>query len=213
MLNSVSYINNINQVSIPLYREFFNTVLCERIFIYHTVDGKKIKLLFKENDFMHILGAQHILGRNFKSSKFNDLVDSREMTFEELDRRNTMQFADDIKRFFAFANIYQVLTNCDVIYFDKDIYENQFIPKKNTKMNYEYLIFQMFNSKRIHIGIDTYDRGRTYFGKSLLVETKFNCKLTKNQHLRIISRIEVINKRSNNIIEDIVVREVAVTKE
>lgn len=213
MLSSVSDITDINKVSISLYREFFNTILCERVFIYHTIDGKKIKLIFEESNFMHVLGAQHILGRNFKSTKFNSLVDTGEMTFEELDKRNPRQFADDIKRFFGFANIYHVLTNCEVIYFDKDVYENQFIPKKSTKMDYEYLLFQTFNSKRIHVGIGTYNRGRTYFGKSLLVETELNCKLTKDQQPIMISKIEVRDKKTNRIIEDIAISEVAFTQE
>ena len=68
MLNN-NEMNDINKVSLKLYEEFFKDVLCNRIFEYLTIDTETIKIEFKDTQFMHILGAQHILGDKFKAGK------------------------------------------------------------------------------------------------------------------------------------------------
>ena len=68
MINDTNDMSDINNISLKLYKEFFIDVLCNRIFKYTTVDGSEITLLFNESEFMHLLGAQHILGKSYKAT-------------------------------------------------------------------------------------------------------------------------------------------------
>lgn len=202
MINNTNSMSDINNVSLELYKDFFVNVLCNRIFKYTTIDNEEITLIFNESEFMHILGAQHILGKRYTGTKFNKEIDNGNMTFEKLQERNSRQFTDYINRFLGFANIYYVLTNCEAIYFDKNTYENNTDPKKDSKLNYKYILFQDLYSKKLHIGLDTYNRGRFYYVKSLLVVSEINNKYIKNQEPLYISNIKVIDKRTKATISD-----------
>lgn len=213
MINNINDMSDINNISLKLYKEFFNNVLCNRIFKYTTVDGTEITLLFNESEFMHLLGAQHILGRRYKATKFNEEIDNGNMTFQALEQRNSIQFKDDIDRFLGFSNIYHVLTSCEAIYFDKYTYKNNTVPKRNPKFDFKYILFQDLYSKKLHIGIDTYNRGKSYYGKSLLVVSDINDKYIKNQEPLYINNIKVIDKKTKTVINDINMEEVALTED
>lgn len=213
MINDTNDMSDINNISLKLYKEFFIDVLCNRIFKYTTVDGSEITLLFNESEFMHLLGAQHILGKSYKATKFNEEIDNGNISFQTLEQRNSIQFTDDLDRFLGFSNIYYVLTNCEAIYFDKNTYQNNTIPKRDSKFNFKYILFQNIYGKKLHIGIDTYNKGKSYYGKSLLVVSDINDKYIKNQEPLYITNIKIIDKKNKTIISDINIGEVAVTKD
>ncbi|MBD8045811.1 pentapeptide repeat-containing protein [Clostridium faecium] len=192
---------NLEDVSLKLYKDFFEEVLCQRIFIYTTSNTEKINLYFAPNNFMHILGCQHILGNNYKASNFNKNIDNGTMSFEVLKSIDNNKFNDFTNRFINFSNVYHVLTNCDVIYFDKKIYN----PK--SKVDYKYMLFKDVYSKKIHLGLDTYNKGRSFFCKSLLTTSLGNDKLIKNQLPVPIEKIEVFDKESKTIIEQKVLKD------
>lgn len=184
---------NFDNVSLKLYKDFFEDVLCKRVFVYSTDDKSKINLYFKPNNFMHIIGCQHLV--NLTANKFNDAIEDGSMSFEHLQKSNSNKFNDYTDRFLNFSNIYHVLTNCDVIYFNKEIYN----PKSN--MQYKYILFEDVFNKKLHLGVDTFNKGRTYFCKSLLVTSVNNDKIIKNQMAIPINKIEVLNKEDRSIIE------------
>nr|UVM81354.1 MAG: barnase-EndoU-ColicinE5/D-RelE like nuclease4 [Bacteriophage sp.] len=214
MINDKSQMTDINNVSLKLYKQFYIDVLCKRHFQYTTLDGEKINLLFNETEFMHLLGAGgkgHILGSSYSATKFNEEIDNGNMTFDILQQRNSIQFTDSLDRFLGFANIYYILTNCEAIYFNKDIYNNNTNPKRNAKCNYKYILFQDLFSKKLHVGIDTYNRGYSYYAKSLLVVSEQNKKFIEKQTPLYITNIKVIDRGTKAIIQDINIDEVAIT--
>ncbi|MBX4262832.1 hypothetical protein KTC96_24400 (plasmid) [Clostridium estertheticum] len=81
-LLSINSISNISDVSLISYKKFFDDILFKRLFIYSLENGSEVKLAFQETYLLHILGIQHILGRNYKSTKFNDGINFGTMTFE-----------------------------------------------------------------------------------------------------------------------------------
>lgn len=115
-------VSNITDISLQLYKDFFDNVLCNRLFLYNLDDGKKLTLKFEQTNLLHILGAQHILGKNYKATKFNNAIIDGTMTFQELEKRNRIVFNDYTDRFLNFSNIYHIITNCKMIYFNRETY-------------------------------------------------------------------------------------------
>lgn len=201
-LLGVNNITNFDDISLKLYKEFMDNFLCNRIFVYTTEDDNKIKLVFQETNLLHILGAQHILGENYKAKKFNEKILNDKMTFKELERINSIVFNDFTDRFLNYTNLYHVLTNCEVIYFDKDTYDKNRKSTEQSLMNFTYILYKDINNKKIHAGLDTYNNGRSYYCKSLLVKSISNDIFIKEQTPVNIKNIKVIDKSSNNILLD-----------
>lgn len=190
--NDISF----NNISLKLYKDFFKNILCNRVFLYILEDNRKIKLLFEETHFLHILGAHHILGGNYKASKFNEEIELGNMTFEELEKRNNVKFNDFTDRFLNFANFYYTITNCSMIYFDKDVYNNTKNGEKESKMDFKYILYNDLNNKIIHAGLDTYNKGRSFYCKSLIITSIQNKKIINNQIPINIKTIIVEDKKT-----------------
>lgn len=193
-------VSSMNDISLKLYKNFNDDILCKRIFIYELEGGKQMKVVFQPNNLLHILGAQHILGKKYKAEKFNEEIHLGNMTFAELERRNSIVFNDFTDRFLNFSNLYYVLTNCDLVYFDKDIYNKN---KKNdiaSKMDFTHILFQNVNNKKVHAGLDTYNKGFNYYCKSLLVRSIVNEGIIKEQKPVKIKNIKVIDVKSKRIL-------------
>jgi hypothetical protein len=196
-------VSNFEDISLQLYKEFFDNVLCKRLFIYSLDDGRILKLKFEETNLLHILGAQHILGRNYKASKFNKEIIDKSMTFQILEKRNSIVFNDYTDRFLNFANIYHVITHCKMIYFSKEVYNKNRKSKEESLIDFSYILYEDLNNKKLHLGLDTYNNGYTYYGESLLVKSSRNDVLIKDQTPIRIKTIKVIDKKTKNVIEEI----------
>ena len=147
-LLGINHISSMQDISLKLYKEFFDDILCKRIFLYELEDGKKIKLVFQQNNLLHILGAQHILGNKYKASKFNTEIINGNMTFEELEKKNGIVFNDYTSRFLNFSNLYHVITNCDMVYFDKDTYNKNRKSNEESLMDFSYILYEDINNKK-----------------------------------------------------------------
>ncbi len=199
-LLSINSISNIKDVSLGLYKNFFDDILCKRLFIYSLEDGGEVKLAFQEPHLLHILGIQHILGRNYKATKFNDEIKSGIMTFEELEKRNNIVFNDFTDRFLNFSNLYHVITNCSIIYFDKKTYEKNKSSNQSSFMDFSYILYKDLENKKIHAGLDTFNKGRSFYCKSLMITSAQNNKIIYEQKPIAITNIRVIDKKNNNIL-------------
>lgn len=193
-------ISSLNDVSIKLYKDYFFEILITRIFKYTGIDEKgnkvEISVAFQPGDLMHILGAHHLLVKDYKGTKFNKRVDKGKMSFEILERINNKEFNKYTPRFICFGYIYQILTNCKAIIFNKEVYQAE----HDSDLNFKFVLFEDIYGKKVHLGIDTY-KEITYFVKSLLVTSKANQKFIKNQEKVIIKQIEIINKRSKQTLQ------------
>lgn len=200
-LLDINNVSNMADISLQLYKNFFDNVLCKKVFLYNLKDGSNIKLVFEEQNFLHILGAQHILGDKYKAKKFNDEVAAGTMTFEELDKKNSIVFNDFTDRFFNFSNLYHVITNCEIIYFNKLTYDNNKKSNTDTSMNFSHVLYKDLSNKKIHLGIDTFNNGYSYYGKSLLIKSINNDAIIKGQNPIEIVNIKVIDKKTKQNIE------------
>ncbi|MGF0110897.1 PBECR4 domain-containing protein [Clostridium sp. SGI.024] len=192
-LLGVNNISNISDISLKLYKEFFDNILCKRLFLYNLEDGKEIKLVFDPNNLLHILGAQHILGEKYKAQKFNIEIINGDMTFQDLEKRNSIVFNDYTSRFLNFSNLYHVITNCTMVYFDKETYNKNRKSKKESLMDFSYILYEDLNNKKIHAGLDTYNKGFSFYCKSLLVKSSSNDIIIKDQKPVKINNIKVID--------------------
>jgi hypothetical protein len=197
--NNISNIN-ISDISLKLYKSFFDDILCTRLFIYNLEDNNKLKLSFQETHLLHILGAQHILGEKYKASKFNDKINDDKMTFELLEAKNNIVFNDFTDRFLSFSNLYHLLTNCSLIYFDKDTYKKTKSSKEESQMDFTHILYTDLESKKIHAGLDTFNKGHSFYCKSLLVTSTKNDKIICDQTPIPISSIEVLDKKTNKVL-------------
>lgn len=184
----------LQDISLRLYKKFYDNVLCKKIFRYTLENGKVIVLLFSPNNFMHIIGAQHMLGNDYKATKFNQKIESGELTLKSLQETNAKAFSDYTDRILGFSSLYYVLTNCSIISFDKAIYNNNITAKGKAKIDFDYIIFKDINNKKIHLGLDTYNRGKTYYPKSMLISSALNNVLIKDQIQIPVVKIEVIDR-------------------
>jgi hypothetical protein len=201
-LLGINHISSMQDISLKLYKEFFDDILCKRIFLYELEDGKKIKLVFQQNNLLHILGAQHILGNKYKASKFNTEIINGNMTFEELEKKNGIVFNDYTSRFLNFSNLYHVITNCDMVYFDKDTYNKNRKSNEESLMDFSYILYEDINNKKVHAGLDTYNKGFSFYCKSLLVKSIINDSIIKDQVPIKIKNIKVIDIKTKEILLD-----------
>ena len=197
--------NNVSMadISLKLYKDFFDKILCTRIFIYSLDDDKQLTLKFEETNLLHILGAQHILGKNYKASKFNKEILNDNMTFEKLEKKNNIVFNDFTDRFLNFANLYHIITNCKMIYFSKDTYNKNKKSKEESLMDFSHILYKDLNNKKLHLGLNTYNKGYTYYGESLLVKSVQNDVLIKEQTPIGIKNIKVIDRKTKKVIEEV----------
>ncbi len=199
-LLGINNISNISDISLLLYKKFFDDILCKRLFIYSLEDDSKVILAFQETHLLHILGAQHILGIKYKATKFNNGINSGRMTFKELQKRNNIVFNDFTDRFFNFSNLYHVITNCSMIYFDKKTYEKNKLSNESSLMDFSYILYKDLENRKIHAGLDTFNNGRSFYCKSLMVTSVQNDKLIREQKPIAINNIRVIDKKTTNVL-------------
>lgn len=199
-LLGINNISNISDISLGLYKKFFDDILCKRLFIYSLEDDSEVKLAFQETHLLHILGVQHILGKNYKATKFNNGINSGTMTFEELEKRNNIVFNDFTDRFLNFSNLYHVITNCSMIYFNKETYEKNKSSKELSLMDFSYILYKDLENRKIHVGLDTFNKRHSFYCKSLLVTSAQNDKIIYKQKPVVINNIRVIDKQTNNVL-------------
>lgn len=191
---------DITDITLKLYKNFFDNILCKRVFLYNLEDQTQVKLMFEPTNLLHILGAQHILGEKYKATKFNNGIVDGTMTFQELEKRNSIVFNDFTSRFLNFSNLYQVITNCTMVYFDKNTYDKNRSSKEESLMDFSYILYEDLNNKKVHAGLDTYNKGYSFYCKSLLVKSITNDNLIKDQKPVMINNIKVIDRKTKIIL-------------
>ena len=198
---AVSDLINIKQVpaeeniSLKLMLDFYEKYLCKRVYKFTLDNEQEVKIAFQDaSEIYHLSGIQHIYkNRYMDASRFVQEVRDSHIEISDLKKVNHRAYNDYSERIRSFFCIDAVLKNCEYLWFE----ENQI---KDTKISVKYLLLKSIETYSIHLGIDTYNQGRIYYPKTLLVtrgtgQTKFLDRASGK--LRVI-KLEIIMKETDD---------------
>lgn len=69
-------------------------------------------------------------------------------------------------------------------------------------MDFSYILYEDINNKKVHAGLDTYNKGFSFYCKSLLVKSIINDSIIKEQVPIKIKNIKVIDSKTKEILLD-----------
>lgn len=201
---SVNDLININRIpseselSLSLLLDFYDQYLTKRIFIFTLKNGEVVKLFFKDpSEIFHISGIDHIYsGVPMDGSKFIEEIRNKNIDLTNVKNINPSAYKDYLDRIRSMFCIDTIIKNCEYLFFPDGK-----IP--DSKIKVTYLLLKGLDDKNLHLGIDTYKKGRPYFSRTLLVTDgnslgKFVDKA--NDRLRV-TKLEIRDKDSDTVIE------------
>lgn len=192
-LININYVPNEKEISLKLLVDFYEQYLCRRIFIFTLKNGEVVKLFFKDaSEIYHISGIDHIYdGIPMDGSRFLKEIQSGKMELETVEKVNAVAYTDYIDRIRSMFCIDTIIKNCEYLY-----YSDGKIPESNIKVT--YLLLKGLDGKSLHLGIDTYRKGRPYFTRTLLV-TEGN----KADEKLKVTKLEICDKDTNEVVETV----------
>ncbi len=205
-LININYVPDEKEISLKLLVDFYEQYLCRRIFIFTLKNGEVVKLFFKDaSEIYHISGIDHIYdGIPMDGSRFLNEIQSGKMKLETVEKVNAAAYTDYIDRIRSMFCIDTIIKNCEYLY-----YSDGKIPESDIKVT--YLLLKGLDGKSLHLGIDTYRKGRPYFTRTLLVTEENNAKkfVNKANEKLKVAKLEIRDKDTNEVVE-IVKRQEAV---
>lgn len=163
-LIDINYIPVIAEISLDLLKEFYENYLCKRIFIFTLKNGETVKLSFRDTtEIFHISGIDHIYEDvPMDGTRFISEIESGNIDLATVKSVNPSAYKDYEDRICSMACLDTIIKNCEYLF-----YPGGKIPQTEVKV--KYLLLKGLNGKNLHLGIDTYKKGRPYFTRTLLV--------------------------------------------
>lgn len=163
-LIDINYIPAVAEFSLDLLKEFYENYLCKRIFIFTLKNGETLKLSFRDTtEIFHISGIDHIYEEvPMDGTRFISEIESGNIDLATVKSVNPNAYKDYEDRICSMACLDTIIKNCEYLF-----YPGGKIPQTEVKV--KYLLLKGLNGKNLHLGIDTYKKGRPYFTRSLLV--------------------------------------------
>lgn len=197
-LENINYIPKESELTLKLLVDFYEQYLCKRIYVFILEDGEKVKIFFKDtSEIFHVSGIDHIYeGMPMDSKRFINEIRKNNITFEHLKNINLAAYKDYIDRIRSMYCIDTIMKNCEYLFFS----ENK-IPDSTIKIT--YLLLKGLDGKNLHLGIDTYKKGKPYFLRTLLVTEKNTAnKFIEKADGRIkVNKLEIRDKETDEILE------------
>lgn len=197
-LMNIKYIPAQKDITLKLLFEFYEEYLCKRVYKFTLENGQEIKVIFKDtSEIYHISGIKHLYKGNFMDgSKFADEVSEGKIDFDCLEKLNPKAYNDFSERIRSFACIDTILKNCEYLWFSEGKIDG-------TKITVKYLLLKAIEGYNLHLGIDTYNNGRTYYPRTLLVakgagKNKFINKASEKYKVKML---EIIIKETGEVEE------------
>ena len=185
-------------ISLLLLLDFYEQYLCRNIYIFTLENEEQIKIVFKDSsEIFHLIGAKHIYGNLPMSGKrFAEEIRNGSMNFYRLKQINPKAYKDYYDRICSLACIDTVLKKSQYLWFQDGKIQNSAIAVK-------YLLFKNIDDKCLHLGIDKNNKGKTYFPRTLLVTdgNRKNKFINMADKRLIVKKLEIRNKRSNELVE------------
>lgn len=199
-LININYVPNEKEISLKLLVDFYEQYLCRRIFIFTLKNGEVVKLFFKDaSEIYHISGIDHIYdGIPMDGSRFLKEIQSGKTELETVEKVNAVAYTDYIDRIRSMFCIDTIIKNCEYLY-----YSDGKIPESNIKVT--YLLLKGLDGKSLHLGIDTYRKGRPYFTRTLLVTEGNNAMkfVNKADEKLKVTKLEICDKDTNEVVETV----------
>lgn len=197
-LININRIPNENEISLSLLLDFYNQYLTKRLFIFTLKNGEVVKLFFKDSsEIFHISGIEHIYsGVPMDGSKFIEGIRNNNLDLIDVKNINPSAYKDYLDRIRSMFCIDTIIKNCEYLFFPGGK-----IP--NTKIKITYLLLKGLDNKNLHLGIDTYKKGRPYFSRTLLVTDGNSLKkfVNKANGCLRVTKLEIRDKDTNELIE------------
>lgn len=197
-LININYIPEEREISLSLLIDFYEQYLSKRVFIFTLENNEKVKLFFrKTSEIFHISGIDHIYEDvPMDGSRFVEEVKNMNMDINTLKEVNLPVYKDYAMRIRSMFCIDAIIKNCEWLY-----YSNGKIP--NTDIPVTYLLLKSLDGKKLHLGIDTYKKGRPYFARTLLItEGSFENKfIERAKSCFKVSKLEIKDKCTDCLLE------------
>lgn len=163
-LIDINYIPTVAEISLNLLKEFYEEYLCKTIFIFTLKNGETVKLFFQDTtEIFHISGIDHIYeGVPMDGTRFISEIESGKIDLATVKSVNPNAYKDYEDRICSMACLDTIIKNCEYLF-----YPGGKIPQSEIKV--KYLLLKGLDGKNLHLGIDTYKKGRPYFSRTLLV--------------------------------------------
>jgi hypothetical protein len=163
-LIDINYIPTVAEISLNLLKEFYEKYLCKRIFIFTLKNGETVKLFFRDTtEIFHISGIDHIYEDvPMDGTRFISEIESGKIELATVKAVNPNAYKDYEDRICSMACLDTIIKNCEYLF-----YPGGKIPQSDVKV--KYLLLKGLDGKNLHLGIDTYKKGRPYFTRTLLV--------------------------------------------
>lgn len=157
-----------SDISLELYKDFSESCLFQKIFVFYFVNGSCIEIQFKEWAMKHLWAIQHI--NNIDKNKLFQKIEEG-LTFETLanTRGKKKRLNDNSDRIRMFACIYSILKKGDMFY----VQQGQL---KNSDVKVEYIRSKVIGGKGVNIGM-RFEEG-VYVPLTLLIDRAINPKKT-----------------------------------
>lgn len=204
-LINIKYVPAEDEISLGLLFDFYENHLCKRIYKFTLDDGQQIKITFKNtSEIYHVSGIKHLYKGNYMDgSRFAQEVYAGSIDFTSLEKINPNAYNDYSERIRSFACIDTIMKNCEYLWFAEG-------KIAGTDISVKYLLLKAVEEYNLHLGIDTYNKGKTYYPKTLLVTkgAKKNKFVDKASEKFRVSKLEIIIKETNTL-EEVVDRKKA----
>ncbi|MBR6701039.1 MAG: hypothetical protein IKL72_04855, partial [Firmicutes bacterium] len=204
-LININYIPDEEEISLELLFDFYENYLCRRVYKFTLDSGEEIKIVFKDSsEIYHISGIKHIYKVKYMDgSRFAKDVCYGNIDFKNLQKINPNAYKDYIERICSFACIDTILKKCEYLWFSEGRIEG-------TEISVKYLLLRTINECNLHLGIDSYKSGKSYYPKTLLVTkgAQINKFVNRATERFRVSKLEIILKEDGSV-EELIDREEA----
>ena len=184
----------ISDVSLSLYKSFYENKLMPLVFSYDFFDGSSIQLEFPKARFRHLLGIQHIDHGITDDNIFQKLDDGLSFADWESDKRKHRKYNDMKDRIALFSCSYSTLKYGRIFYCPGRVVSNS----PNVKL--DYIILRQINNRGLNFGIR--NEGGCHIPITIMPSRSSNIKKYVNEDkLKVVSGLTIKNKYSQEVIE------------
>lgn len=182
---------------------YYEEYLMDRVFYYKLNDGKEINLEFKKDKLCHLLGIHYFapnrkLSYMYRSFRGFESIKEGDITIQKLKKINKKAFKEHKERIVFFPFMYQLLLNCECLYFNNKSVDGSCV------MQFEIALHQEFDNKMLHLGIEIENNNECYFPKTFFISRGDNKKkyLDNQKHTNIVEKKIIMKEIDAEMIAD-----------
>ncbi|MGL4335832.1 MAG: PBECR4 domain-containing protein [Turicibacter sp.] len=165
-------------------------LLCKNDYIYHLSDGRELKIIFKKENFPHLLGLHKLLDIEILR-KHSQKIISANSVYRDL-KRGLLTYTDvsNSVHFYEIENRFMYINELDSLLFDRIVLDFD-KTKIATKITATILLYRKIDHKYVHLALVKAVDG-SYVPQTLLVQG--NRYYVDNQKELIITKLTIKNR-------------------